>query len=278
MKFLFVFCFLFSSIALTVEAADYPPQCFTYFKNYKTKPVMDLNHELYTNKSLSGGEIVISRQQGSGHLVARNHCITRNNNSEFRSRIKNWLIFKQLHLANKEDEVFAGSFPVSTQLKLFLYHFALSDAGALWVQQVVNFDLYLIQNQYYKVRVKNNKLQITETDKFLFEVAYSKFYIIQTPLPTHAGGNFIAIQNNFLNKKVFSQSKQKIDHQAILSHEFGHTQFGDPSTRANIYMEAETVRRYENPVRKLNNFLPRKTYFNGHFIQTVPKQKSFLYK
>ncbi len=224
---------------------------------------MDLNKELNTKDSMSGGQIVIRKKPNGSILVQRNHCVTRYKNKEILSRYQNWLVFKQLHLSTKPGEVFSNSLPLSKKLKSFLYHFAMSPAGALWVQKVVNLDLYLLQKNYYSVSVKKNQLVFTPTEDFLFELAYSKFYITETQSSTYASGSFIAIASDFLSKKEFSQSKQKIDHMAVLSHEFGHTKFGEPKTRANIYSEADTVLRYENPVRILNHFLPRKTYFDN---------------
>lgn len=265
----FFLIFSLLSTCAIAQAKENTLSCFKNFQHYKLKPVMNLNKELNTADSLSGGEITITQILGKPVLVQRNHCITRYINDELRSRYKNWLIFKQLHLSTTPGEVFNGSQPVSKKLKTFLYRFAMSSSGALWVQKVVNLDLYLIQKQYYKVWFRNNKLFIKPTEDFLFDLAYSKFYIAETDSNTYASGSFIAINKKFLSAKVFSKSQQKIDHIAVLSHEFGHTKFGDPETRSNIYSEADTVIRYENPVRILNHFLPRKTYFDKNTLKTI---------
>lgn len=56
-------------------------------------------------------------------------------------------------------------------------------------------------------------------------------------------------------------SSQLVDPLAILSHEFGHTRYGDPASAGSLQGEANTVERYENPVRERNGFEPRTVYY-----------------
>ena len=76
-----------------------------------------------------------------------------------------------------------------------------------------------------------------------------------------AYGSVINIGN--INSK-FSMSGQKVDPVAIISHEFGHTRFGNMANADSetILGEACTVRLYENPVRLLNNYAPRTHYYS----------------
>ncbi|MBE8221186.1 MAG: hypothetical protein HAW60_00475 [Bdellovibrionales bacterium] len=275
-KFFLIFILL--NICTILGAKEVSAFCFDNFHNYTSKPIMDLNKELNIFKSLSGGEITITKDLKNNILVQRNYCKTRDKKNELLSRYKNWIIFKQLHLSSIPGEVFYNSKPVSKKLKNFLYNFAMSTSGALWVQKVVNVDLHLIQKKYYKVSNINGKPVINPTDDFLIDLAFSKFYIAETDSNTRASGSFIAINKNFLNYKLFSKSKQKIDHIAILSHEFGHTIFGDPKTRNDIYSEADAVARYENPVRILNNFLPRKTYYDKKITSNIDVRTKIVVK
>jgi hypothetical protein len=59
----------------------------------------------------------------------------------------------------------------------------------------------------------------------------------------------------------FPSSDELVDPHAILSHEFGHTRYGDPDSAGTLLGEARTVERYENPVRERNGYEPRTLYF-----------------
>lgn len=59
----------------------------------------------------------------------------------------------------------------------------------------------------------------------------------------------------------FPSSDELVDPHAILSHEFGHTRYGDPDSSSSLLGEARTVERYENPVRLRNGYEPRALYF-----------------
>ncbi|MDP2433734.1 MAG: hypothetical protein Q8O33_17165 [Pseudomonadota bacterium] len=59
----------------------------------------------------------------------------------------------------------------------------------------------------------------------------------------------------------FPSSDELVDPHAILSHEFGHTRYGDPDSAGTLLGEARTVERYENPVRVRNGYEPRTLYF-----------------
>ena len=52
-----------------------------------------------------------------------------------------------------------------------------------------------------------------------------------------------------------------MDPRAILSHEFGHTRYGDPASSGSLLGEATTVARYENPVRERDGYEPRTVYY-----------------
>lgn len=59
----------------------------------------------------------------------------------------------------------------------------------------------------------------------------------------------------------FPASSQMVDPHAILSHEFGHTRYGDPTSAGSLQGEAATVARYENPVRERDGYEPRTVYY-----------------
>jgi hypothetical protein len=70
----------------------------------------------------------------------------------------------------------------------------------------------------------------------------------------------------------FPSSNELVDPLAIISHEFGHTRYGDPASGGNLLGEARTVELYENPVRERNGFEPRALYFE-RINQGTPQAK-----
>jgi len=59
----------------------------------------------------------------------------------------------------------------------------------------------------------------------------------------------------------FTLSDELVDPHAILSHEFGHTRYGDARSAGTPLGEAATVAKYENPVRIRNGYPPRTVYY-----------------
>lgn len=59
----------------------------------------------------------------------------------------------------------------------------------------------------------------------------------------------------------FTLSDELVDPHAVLSHELGHTRYGDARSAGTSLGEAATVARYENPVRIRNGYPPRTMYY-----------------
>ncbi len=76
----------------------------------------------------------------------------------------------------------------------------------------------------------------------------------------------------------WSVTRQKVDPLAIISHELGHTRYGDSSTGGHLLGERQTVINFENPVRKLNGYAPRRGYYSHSLNQTIEIESSIVHK
>lgn len=68
---------------------------------------------------------------------------------------------------------------------------------------------------------------------------------------------------------TFSGSGQRIDPLAIVAHELGHTRYGDRTSGGTLEGERRTVAGFENPVRILDGFPPRRTYYSHELDRTI---------
>lgn len=74
----------------------------------------------------------------------------------------------------------------------------------------------------------------------------------------------------------FPASNELVDPFAIISHELGHTRYGDPASGGTLLGEARTVELYENPVRVRNGYEPRALYFERTSQRGLEAQKGSL--
>lgn len=70
-------------------------------------------------------------------------------------------------------------------------------------------------------------------------------------------------------REAFPVGGQPVDPIAIVAHEFGHTRYGDPESGGSLAGERETVLEYENPVRHLHGYEPRRIYYSYDLDQTI---------
>ena len=155
--------------------------------------------------------------------------------------------------------------------------FALSDAGALWIRQVLNEDLQFAMQGYLEIEAQAAKgvplplgeaLSGSLTDGARFD-GITLFHIL-----SRLGYGASAVPGAiFIGKDrvrpEFPVGCQDVDGQAILSHEFGHTRFGDPSTSLTLEGERQTIINYENPVRRLDGYPNRKVYYSSELDKTI---------
>ena len=156
-----------------------------------------------------------------------------------------------------------------------LERFALSDAGAVWFRELADDTLRLLNQGYLEVdetrwqafrvggpRPRLSELitgQLSEAGQFAQDAAVFRFFGFDG---FGAMAAFSSIRMGLSGFRChFPVSGELVDPLAILSHEFGHTRYGEPRSAGLPLGEARTVARYENPVRQANGFPPRSIYY-----------------
>jgi hypothetical protein len=196
-------------------------------------------------------------------------------NEEMRRRKEAWNLVRQYNLARKAGEVKARSLPITPEQEALIERFAMSDAGAVWMRKVVDDSLRLFNQGDLEARRevwgrarKTGRMpklaelltgRLTEGGEFNQDSRIFKFYAYPGE-GAEAEPGIIGLGDAGF-RRYFPASSQIVDPLAILSHEFGHTRYGDPASAGSLRGEAETVARYENPVRLRNGFDARTVYY-----------------
>ncbi len=245
---------------------------------------VDLIHEL-DQPWQAGGEIVLTCAPDGSPRAGRLSTPPRNASEEQARRGEQFALAKRINMARKGEAHPLGLPMAAPQLAL-LERFAMSDAGAVWLREVADDTLRLLNKGYleydavlWKRSVKQGKLpplsklltgRLTETALFAGDAGVFKFSGYAGPgAMAHPGA--IGLGDGGLSCQ-FPSSNELVDPIAIISHEFGHTRYGDPSSGGNLIGEARTVELYENPVRVRNSFEPRALYFE-RINQGTPQAK-----
>ena len=233
----------------------------------------------------AGGEIVLTCAPDGSPRAGRVSEPPRNMSEEQARRAEHFALAKRVNMARKGEAHPLGLPMAAPQLAL-LERFAMSDAGAVWLREVVDDTLRLFNKGYleydaalWKRSVKQGRLpplsklltgRLTETALFAGDAQVFKFSGYAGPgAMAHPGA--IGLGDRGLSCQ-FPTSNELVDPMAILSHEFGHTRYGDPTSGGNLIGEARTVELYENPVRIKNGFEPRALYFE-RVNQGTPQAK-----
>lgn len=245
---------------------------------------VDLIHEL-DQPWQAGGEIVLICAPDGSPRAGRMSALPRNASEEQARRAEHFALAKRVNMARKGEAHPLGLPMAAPQLAL-LERFAMSDAGAVWLREVADDTLRLLNNGYLEYdavlwtrSVKHGRLpplsklltgRLTETALFADDARVFKFSGYTGPgAAAHPGA--VGLGDGGLSCQ-FPSSNELVDPMAILSHEFGHTRYGDPTSGGNLIGEARTVELYENPVRVMNGFDPRALYFE-RINQGTPQAK-----
>jgi hypothetical protein len=186
----------------------------------------------------------------------------------------------------RKGEAHPLGLPLAAPQLALLERFALSDAGAVWLREIADDTLRLFNKGYleydlalWKRAVKQGRLpplsklltgRLTETAQFAVDAQVFKFSGYAGPgAMAHPGA--IGLGDSGLRCQ-FPSSNELVDPFAIISHEFGHTRYGDPASAGTLLGEARTVEFYENPVRIRDGYEPRALYFE-RINQGVPEPK-----
>lgn len=234
---------------------------------------VELEHEL-DQPWQAGGEIVLICGPDQRPRAGRLPRPPASPAEEQARRAEHFALGRRLNLARK-GEVNPRTLPLAPAQISFLERFALSDAGAVWFREVADDTLRLFNLGYleydralWRQAVKSGHIprlsqlltgRLTEAGQFAADLQVFKFGAYPGPgaVAQPAG---IGLGDAGM-KCQFPTSEELVDPLAVLSHEFGHTRYGDPDSAGTLLGEARTVERYENPVRVRNGYEPRTVYF-----------------
>lgn len=219
-----------------------------------------------TSTSITNGKISIKIENNK--LVAfRSPSSSDLKQDIIATREESFQIFSKLHFA-KKDEFSSGSLEISKEQKELFHKFAMTDIGADLIQKVIDDDMDAFNKGYLEV----NKDSISEKSSFVDIISgklstdgefegYSLFKVYGYDGVGAVGQSGAIGLGNKGFKDLFATG-EKVDPIAIISHEFGHTKYGDPTSGETLEGEAHTVLKYENPMRKVNGFEDREIYYS----------------
>lgn len=237
----------------------------------------------------AGGEIVLTCAPDGSPRAGRLAQPPQNTAEEKTRRVEQLALAKRINLARK-GEAHPLGLPLAAPQLALLERFALSDAGAVWFREIADDTLRLFNQGYleydqvlWKRSVKQGKLptlsrlltgRLTETALFANDAQVFKFSGYAGPgAMAHPGA--IGLGDGGLRCQ-FPSSNELVDPFAIISHELGHTRYGDPASAGTLLGVARTVELYENPVRVRDGYEQRTLYFE-RINQGVPEaQKGSL--
>jgi len=234
---------------------------------------VDLERELAAHWQ-AGGEIVLICTPDGSPKVGRLARPPSGAAEEEARRVEQFALARRVNMARKAEAHPLG-LPMAAPQQALLERFALSDAGAIWLREIADDTLRLFNKGYleydkalWKRSVKLGRLpplsklltgRLTETALFAGDAQVFKFSGYAGPgAMAHPGA--IGLGDAGLSCQ-FPTSSELVDPLAIISHEFGHTRYGDPASAGTLIGEARTVELYENPVRIRNGYEPRSLYF-----------------
>ncbi len=268
---------LLSVLAFTLLAssagAARPPVPSGFTPPPLVRQQVDLVRELDASWQ-AGGEIVLICAPDGSPRAGRLQKPPRDAAEEQARRAEQLALAKRVNLAHR-GEAHPLGLPLAAPQLALLERFALSDAGAVWLREIADDTLRLFNLGYleydpvaWKRAVKSGRLpplstlltgRLTESALFAGDAQVFKFSGYAGPgAMAHPGA--IGLGDAGL-RCHFPSSDELVDPFAIISHELGHTRYGDPASAGTLLGEARTVELYENPVRILNGYEPRALYF-----------------
>lgn len=224
----------------------------------------------------AGGEIVLTCTPEGLPRAGRLAQPPRDAAEEQARRAEQLALARRINLAHK-GEAHPLGLPLAAPQLALLERFALSDAGAVWLREIADDTLRLFNQGYleydpvlWQRSVQQGSLpplsrllsgRLTETALFAGDAQVFKFSGYAGPgAMAHPGA--IGLGDAGLRCQ-FPASNELVDPFAIISHELGHTRYGDPASAGTLLGEARTVELYENPVRIRDGYEPRALYFES---------------
>lgn len=238
----------------------------------------------------AGGAIALACRADGWPQAGRLAKPPRDRKEEMRRRREAWTLVRMFNLSRRPGEVKSRGLPITAAQEALLERFAMSDAGAVWMREVVDDTLRLFNRgdldasrKVWSQARKTGRMpkfadivtgSLSEGGEFSQEFPLFKFYAYPGE-GAQAEPGLIGLGDAGF-RCMFPASGQLVDPHAILSHEFGHTRFGDPTSSGTLLGEATTVESFENPVRVRNGFEPRTVYYVRQPAGDLKEKKSGL--
>jgi hypothetical protein len=267
-----LFTFLLCLPLWAGAACPLPPADFAR-PSTQRQPV-DLIRELQAPWQ-AGGRIALACTRDGWPQAGRMQTPPRDHKEEMVRRREVWELVRRFNLARKPGEMKPRSLPITPAQEALLERFALSDAGAVWMREVVDDTLRAFNQgeldasrKVWSEARRSGRMprfttlvsgRLSENGQFSEANPLFRFYAYPGE-GAQAEPGIIGLGDAGFRCQ-FPSSDQMVDPHAILSHEFGHTRYGDPNSAGSLAGEAATVEYYENPVRQLNGYEPRTVYY-----------------
>lgn len=239
----------------------------------ETRAPVDLERELVAPWQ-AGGEIALFAAEDGTPRAGRLAAPPADAASEQARRAEHFALARKLNLVT-QPRVVPFALPLSADQVALLERFAHGDAGAVWFREVADDTLRLLNQGFleydaaiwhaYRAGGAMPRLselitgRLSEAGLFSQEVAVFRVFAFDGMGSQAAAASVRMGRQGF--RCQFLMSGEAVDPLAILSHEFGHSRYGDPRSAGHPLGEARTVARYENPVRVRHGYPPRQVYY-----------------
>lgn len=264
---------LLTALAISTRVPAVSPPEGVSLPSEGQRPV-DLEQELRAPWQ-AGGEIVVFAGPDGRPLAGRKNLPPADAQEERARRLEHFVLAHKLNFVTVPGSGPPIALPITPEQVALLARFALSDAGAVWFREVADDTLRLFNKGYlaydtalWAARreagepVRLSELingGLSEAGLFAQDAALFRIY-------AHDGRGALAANASIRLglhglRCHFTLSDELVDPHAVLSHEFGHTRYGDAKSAGTPLGEAATVARYENPVRIRNGYPPRTVYY-----------------
>ena len=237
----------------------------------------------------AGGEIAVYCAPDGTPRAGRLARPPANAAEEQARRAEHFALARRINFARK-GEAHPLGLPLAAPQVDLLRRFALGDAGAVWLRLVADDTLRLFNKGYlaydrklWRKSVATGRMpslsrlltgRLSEAGQFAGDARVFLFSGYAGPgAMAHPGA--IGLGDAGLRCQ-FPSSGELVDPHAVISHEFGHTRYGDPASSGTLLGEARTVERYENPVRVRNGYEPRALYFQRSAQGVLEPRKDSL--
>jgi hypothetical protein len=235
---------------------------------------VDLERELAAPWQ-AGGEIVVFAGADGRPQAGRRAVPPRDAQEEQSRRREHFALAHKLNLVTVPGTGPPIALPLEAEQVELLARFAQSDAGAVWFREMADDTLRLFNKGYLAYdtvlwEARHDAGEPLRLSRLITGALSEAGLFAQDAAPfrifAHDGQGAMAANASIrLGRQGlrchFTLSDELVDPHAVLSHEFGHTRYGDARSAGTPQGEAATVARYENPVRIRNGYPPRTVYY-----------------